>query len=91
MSKLRQWSEFTPEQIQAAREVVADEWKRNALAILADADAPDFKFSRKGARTLGEARLAEVEEIRAGKLDWTLCIQQRLYLELTGVCVPILP
>ena len=84
------WNKYTPEQIQAARETVADWWANNARAIRnGDAYAPHVTEARKD-EILADS-LANAEKCRKGELDHNFTFWQRINTELTGECIPFLP
>lgn len=87
---VRPFSSFPSEQLRAAREQVAADWKTLALEIRAD-------LRRKGNTPTPayEAHLQSMEnagpDIIAGRKDGNFTIWQRIYEQLTGECVPFLP
>lgn len=84
------FSRFTPEQIQAARETVANWFIENARAIRREDEYADHVTESKKDEDLNQ-RIEWAERLRAGLCDGNFTARQRIYYELTGECVALLP
>lgn len=84
------WKKFTPEELQAARETVADWWANNARAIRSN-DAYASHVTEKQKDEILARSLETAEQCRRGELDHNFTFWQRINTELTGECVALLP
>lgn len=83
-------SDFTPDAIQKAREAVADFFALNAWAIHKDDEYGPHVTAEEKKEAL-EKRLAWSEAVRRGEADHNFAAAQRIWFELTGECVALLP
>jgi hypothetical protein len=87
---MKQLKDFTPEELQAAREHVADKRREHAAASL----LPDYGYAShvtdERKQYLAQRMLDYADQIQAGKQDHNLTIAQRMHYFLTGDSAPIL-
>lgn len=87
---MKRLSDFTETQIQRAREKVAADWRKMARAIRETDDyAPHVTEAEKDARFRKDKSFAA--DIEAGLVDHNFTVAQRIWFELTGECVALLP
>jgi hypothetical protein len=80
----------TPEEIQRAREIVADDWAENARAIRREDPYASHVTEAEKDAYLAEG-LAYAESVRQGTAKGSFTLWQRLNEVLTGECVALLP
>lgn len=86
---MKQISDFSSEEIQEARETVADWWMQNAHAIRTDDEYASHVTESEKDDYL-QKELAFAEQIRTGQQDRCFAIWQRIHEALTGECIPLL-
>lgn len=87
---MKKFSDFTSEQIQDAREKVANWFAANSRAIRAEDPYASHVTEIEKDLYLKEG-LESAERVRQGKSDGNFTVAQRIYFELTGECVGFLP
>lgn len=87
---MKQFNEYPPEQLQAARDAVAEDWRELHRSIRKSDDYADHVTEEQKDDNLRRA-LATADGISAGKFDNQFWAWQRINLKLTGECVALLP
>lgn len=87
---MKRLSEYSAEELQAAREAVAADYIENAHGVRED-DHYASHVTEAEKDAILASRLIHAEECRQGKNDHKVYMMQRLYEKLTGECIAILP
>lgn len=88
--KIKQLKDFPPKQVQAAREYVAENWRKMGYQSFLGNDYPPHITLQQKACFL-KRDLVYADKIQKGEVDGCFTVWQRIYLVLTGECVAFLP
>lgn len=87
---MKQFNEYPPEQLQAARDAVAEDWRNLHRSIRESDPYADHVTVGQKDENLRLA-METADGISAGKFDHQFWAWQRINLKLTGECVALLP
>lgn len=87
---IKQLKDFPAEEVQKARDEVADWWVGNAyLVFVEDEYASHIELKQKS--LILNKSLLFAGKIKTGELDGCFTVWQRIYVILTGECIALLP
>jgi hypothetical protein len=87
---MKRLSEYSAEELQAAREAVCADYIENAHGIREDDHYASHVTEAEKDEFLAKS-LVHAEECRQGKNDHKFYMMHRLHEKLTGECIAILP
>lgn len=87
---IKQLKDFPAEEVQKARDEVADWWARIAYLVFIENEYASHVTLAQKSHFLNRDLLF-AGKIRTGELDGCFTVWQRIYVILTGECIALLP